>query len=602
MANYEYTFKNFAGDLWNVQILDSLDIGADPYILHPLDNGFNLQWQGETEATYKPILTSSLNFDVYRDDNSLQLLQSLASSVMGRFEVVINKLTGAYEDELTPYWFGYVLQDSMQVDDLPNNVGKISFSASDGFGELQDIKFDDFDIALPNARRTLVEWLALICTKLPLTYKTTGGTIQTASVWYCTEHASTSADDPMNNTINNESVFVKVEDFINEAKETVQIVTGLSFYEILVTILESFNLVLKHWEGTYLLIQDNTMIQATTRSWLYDKTGTFVSTQLIDLQQTMPSRLAGGSFSKLAPIKKVSTEYDYKNGIYTSNFLPTPTAESTVYNLGSFEEDVALTIGGFIPAVATVPAGDSSLDLEYTITITRGSYYLQKITSAYVPEGYMWTLTPSSVLVYATERLFTDNPTEFDAQVDTYFNFILFGIVGVNDDITFEYSLTNIISSEITVVVVGGGQITASIVNSGLNPDMEGTVVYDAGIADDIKYTLELNKSIIGDGPYSLSAGSIKVVDANTDIVKSEKWCIYSEIPSAGMALHSLRCREMLALRRVTTSFMHGTFSGTPNPFKGFEYNAEIYTITQINWEANKNEYSFTAIALVYGS
>jgi hypothetical protein len=117
VANYIYTFNNFDGDVYQVDFIDR-NSEAIPLVLHPLDDGFNLKWSGTTDETYKPIITSSCTFNVWRDTNSLTMLAEISSMVMGTFEVLITRLTayaGSGSEIEGSIWWGYVLQDSLHL-------------------------------------------------------------------------------------------------------------------------------------------------------------------------------------------------------------------------------------------------------------------------------------------------------------------------------------------------------------------------------------------------------------------------------------------------------------------------------------------------------
>jgi len=170
-------------------------------------------------------------------------------------------------DSYTDYWYGFVLQDSMQKPDAPDNTDVIVIQASDGFGELQDQEWTGFDIVTPDASKTITEWMALIATKLPFTHKPTEGAssvaFQFASVWYAKGQVNNVIPtpqnaDPLANTYIKEVAFVKVDDY--------GVTKGFTYYEILTYILECFNLQASMWNGSILIIQQNTYTQTSTRA------------------------------------------------------------------------------------------------------------------------------------------------------------------------------------------------------------------------------------------------------------------------------------------------------------------------------------------------
>lgn len=592
MASYGYTFKNFAGDLWRVAVLDTTEEGAPELLpLKPTEDGFNLGWEGGTDAeTYSEILTSTLNFSVYRNTNSLNMLDDLAYGDVNRYEIVLYKVTGEYSETETLYWGGRPLLDSLIKLDMPDNVGVINIQAVDGFGQLQDIEYTGYDPDNLDTTHTLVEWLATIFEKMPITYFT-APVLRTASVWYERRHTPGNTYDPIEKTALKEADFVTMDKYGQ--------IKGMPLYDILIYILTTFNLTIRFWKD-FLIIQDNTYEQDTTRSWLYSGTGVYSTTEIINLFQTMPKR-EGGDFSYIAPIKRVIATYEYGEGIYKKNLFPPVVERDTEYNLGLATTDATLSIGG---TIQTDFAGDGDLyriRCAYKLIITDGTNYLNGTLA-----DNEWTTNPAHyVVVYS--RGFKSN-----SEAAIYTSFWIDTIPpqdGVN--ITFQWQFDNLVNeSDYTVWTPGVGttqtmthvavensfKVTVTI--TGAEP-MEGEYIYQATVVETEKYDLELRKTIIGDGPKATCKGALRVHDDPVAI--ADGWNIYSEIGSVTpMDVNSLRCREMLALRRIVTSRMNGKFYGTPDIQKGFVYNTEHYIFTSVNWNAQKNEANFSALALIY--
>ena len=177
------------------------------------------------------------------------------------------------------------------------------------------------------------------------------------------------------------------------------------------------------------------------------------------------------------------------------------------------------------------------------------------------------------------------------------FEFAYFHLVDERTGATF----TPVVGHTPTMTHTGvNGTFSAYVVVDSVT--QEGSQLFQASVNEQIKYDLQLSNSIIGDGALPTSAGAIRIVDTSAEIKLSNLWSIYSEIGITSMALHSLRCREMLALRRVTTVFYNGSFIGTPNPFKGFAWDGKYWIWTSINWNAQENTYQGTALQLNYAT
>jgi len=588
MPNYGYTFKNFAGDLWRVAVMDTTEENGDLLALKPTEDGFTLNYEGGTEEPYREIITSTLAFSIYRDANSLALLDLLAYGDMNRCEVLLYKITGEYDETATLFWAGRPLLDALVKPDAPDNVGVINIQAVDGFGQLQDYEYTTYDVNALDTLLTLNEWFEIIFAKMPVTF-VTGALWSNASVWYETRMPYDSSTDPMQITKIKQKAFVTVDEF--------GVYKGSSLYDILIYILTTHNLTVRFW-GDYLFIQDNTFVQTTTRKWTYDSNADFVSTAIISLQDTMLQRLEGGSFTYVAPMKKVVAEYDYFEGIYENNLFPSVVEFDTAYEL------TLATAGETISLMGTLQTDyepilelSGRIRVEYVIKITNGTHYLNGVLG----ENY-WTTNAASVITLYSRGFNSDEITQL---------FTTFWIDTIppedGEPITFEVEFLRLVE-EISYQLWTPGTITmshtcvadsfTSFVSVSTDPPMEGTYKYQATVVETEKYDLELRKTILGDGPRPKCKGALRVNDSPALV--AEKWVIYSEIGAEGMAINSLRCRETLALRRVVTQKINGTFYGTPNIQKGFVYNAQYYVFTQINWSANKNEFYFSAIALNY--
>ena len=159
-THYGYTFKSESGTLWAVAIKDTTYAGATLTALKPDSVGFNLNWEGATSETYQPIVGSTFEAGVYRDANSLALLEAIIAGIDCQFIVEITKTASIV-------WRGFLLQDSMVKPDSFTNVDTLKLKAVDGFGLLKDLDYDSFD---PDAltQTTWINFFAKLMPHLPL--------------------------------------------------------------------------------------------------------------------------------------------------------------------------------------------------------------------------------------------------------------------------------------------------------------------------------------------------------------------------------------------------------------------------------------------------
>ncbi len=386
--HYKYQFTSALGTDWLIQINDTtLELPGTPKLLRPTDEGFTLNVQGGQDKTYKPICSGSATFEVYVDTNSRALIASIVASGMGRYIAMIYK-------ETVLHWIGFIEYETLSIPDAYEYTGVCTLTAVDGFGYLSDYKYADFVFAAPT-EFTWVEWIAKIFEKMPLHFITTEPIFALASVWYEDSMPYTSTDDPLSNTIHKEVAFVDYSDYQDDDASVIE---AMTLYDILLQLLETFNLQVSMWNGQYLFIQQNTYAQGTTRAWYYLKDGSYNTSSIINLQETMKARLTGGRWNYYTPLKSVKAVYKYKQGVYKSSLVPPVMELGTTYNCGDFEVDrlFLLTAQVFNTVDAYVTDGEqATITCTYKITIQNGTYYLTPYIAGSIESDVYWVNSPS---------------------------------------------------------------------------------------------------------------------------------------------------------------------------------------------------------------
>jgi len=600
-THYSYTFKADSAETWKVDIYDTTYTGASVAKLYPDATGFNLNYEGPSDITYEPIIASTVTMVLHNDANSKALLDAIVSGVENQFIVVIKKLSG---EAYIRYWRGIILQDGLSKPDAATNVDYIQLVAADGFGLLSDIKYSSYDINSLTRHGVHIwigEALMQIISYVNLhTYDLTDATLlTTASVWYDdTMDSSTITDvnhgDPLANTLINESAFIEVDDY--------GVTSGMSWYDILSTVLRTFNLQISQCNGTFLVIQQNTYDQTQTRAWNYSFLGPyeFINTELIDLQATMHVRKTGASYNYVLPVKEVSTEYEYRQGLYRANLFPYNVDDTVAYSLGLSEEDAQLNISGTMEATVTSDAANNGEFIAiYKILLTCGSYYLKQSGNTLV-----WSLLPGYVYIHDYSSVFGTVVGTLTSV--TNFVFKTPGMPTEGDAISFTWSFY-----QYELMNNPGVAITIPGTNTYSYDDIEGSFVakYDAGLpmegaqrfhssaVNSAKASLELENTTLGDGPNKYTAGALFVTVSST-VSEANAWTIYSEIGETSYPVNSLRCREMLALRQHTVRQFSGTFIGEPDYHKGFVFESKKWVWLSVDWDCSGNQFSGNAMCV----
>ncbi len=383
-THYKYIFTSKDLTTWEVVILDTTYTGEDFDTLNPASNGFDLSWEGAGEQIYQPIIASTLNCSVYRTTESKALLDAIIEGPEQRFLICVNKLVDPGYGTYELFWKGFILQDSLTKPDTADYTGLINLSATDGFGYLKNIDFTDFDVdniaresALAYVNeiiRAMLRYDEYDTNYAVADYITATSVYTNASVWYEDSMDSSvltdpNLADPLANTQINQSAFIQVDEY--------GVAKGDTLYDMLTKILNVFNLQISQCNGTFLIIQQNTYVQEQTRFWDYDYANNEGTTRLGDLKATMPTRLKGGDFNYILPAKEVTTEYEYRQGIYRNNLLPRNVDDTTEYALGFSEQGAEMFLQGTIETIYNGSGGDpEQIVAEYKLLIQNGTKYL----------------------------------------------------------------------------------------------------------------------------------------------------------------------------------------------------------------------------------
>ena len=575
--------------LWRVEIKDTTYAGTDAVDFTGLTGGdgftFNIS---ETDSLIK---ASDFECSIDLGVESLALFDAIIAGPDCRFIVLIYK-AGAI------FWRGFISQDSMSKPDAGNGTEFLTLTASDGFGLLKDILYTGYDIN-NLVRYNYPDWMQIIAAYLPLNYDAINTNVFSfASIWYEDSMDSSVVSEPeysnpLASTYINESAFLLTDEY--------GVVEAANLYDILNALLSIQNLQLSQCNGVYLFIQENTFIQAQTRAWSYDKSGTFQSSALLSLQSAIPVRFSGGSYTYILPIKQVTTEYEYRQGIYRNNLFPYNVDRTTEYNLGLSVQNAEITFNGRIETIYNGTGGDPEfIQAVYKLLIQNGTKYLNQNASGELE----WTTSSANFVPVLTRSFKSDYAGDQVMLTDFAISTLL---PEEGEPITFEwqyYRLENygegtLFDDSAVTYTLAHDDIEGTFIariNSGV--PMEGKQLFKATVANSARADIELDAVGLGDGVNKYSAGALYVRDTADKIVESNAWTIYSEIGGTAYPVNSLRCRESLAQNRATVEVYNGTLKGSPDFHKALTFDGKQYVLKSISWDCFAGEYSFTAFVI----
>ena len=114
MANVKYfsEFRSLHGNFYLIEIWDEDYTGNDPIEFNVTSNGFDLNYSGQTDNVYSPIIGSSASLGMYvKNDDHESLVESLKQYQEHRYYIKIWK--GQFDGENADQW--YITNPSSEI-------------------------------------------------------------------------------------------------------------------------------------------------------------------------------------------------------------------------------------------------------------------------------------------------------------------------------------------------------------------------------------------------------------------------------------------------------------------------------------------------------
>ena len=129
-------FLSSRGTYYKVEIWDEDYTGSSPDEFRVDGNGFELNYTGQTDNIYSPVIGSSISMGMYiRDAATAAFETSLKNYQENRYYIKIYR--GPNDASTTFFWGGYILQDVVAVEDVSQPY-ILQISANDGIARLKD--------------------------------------------------------------------------------------------------------------------------------------------------------------------------------------------------------------------------------------------------------------------------------------------------------------------------------------------------------------------------------------------------------------------------------------------------------------------------------
>jgi hypothetical protein len=277
----------------------------------------SITWQSDVEnglERYAPIIASNFKFTILINDNvKEQFLTDFLVSPEGRFTI---RLTG-YDTGDAPnfYWYGYILADLVEYDDVSLSVGYFyDINAVDGIGWLKGIDYKPDGYNVYQGDDTIINHVNNCLQKItyvPSIYGTNTGVLATAFNWHEDSWTYSSSIDPLIRMRVNHKVFYTIDTKDN--------ITYMKCYDVLKRMMVPLGMRFFFSDRKFFMVQPNSYLNSAVIINIYYLTSTLLQqssfqTSIINDNSDVNTkliRLASGRWGYYGHIKDLDIEYEH---------------------------------------------------------------------------------------------------------------------------------------------------------------------------------------------------------------------------------------------------------------------------------------------------
>ena len=277
----------------------------------------SITWQSDVEnglERYAPIIASNFKFTILINDNvKEQFLTDFLVSPEGRFTI---RLTG-YDTGDAPnfYWYGYILADLVEYDDVSLSVGYFyDINAVDGIGWLKGIDYKPDGYNVYQGDDTIINHVNNCLQKItyvPSIYGTNTGVLATAFNWHEDSWTYSSSIDPLIRMRVNHKVFYTIDTKDN--------ITYMKCYDVLKRMMIPLGMRFFFSDRKFFMVQPNSYLNSAVIINIYYLTSTLLQqssfqTSIVNDNSDVNTkliRLASGRWGYYGHIKDLDIEYEH---------------------------------------------------------------------------------------------------------------------------------------------------------------------------------------------------------------------------------------------------------------------------------------------------
>ena len=434
-------FRSSYGHFYLIEIWDDEYTGTSPDQFSVTGDGFQLNYSGQTDNIYSPIIGSSVSFGMYVQDlATTAFFNTLKQYQQDRYFVKIWKGEFSGEDANTWYntskvsddglvmsfspdeeqmvyldfhWGGYIVQDIIEVEDVSQPY-VLNIQATDGISKLKDTKCGtSFFRQSTNQFINALDQVGVLGI-----YGSEHPVLAVVSNWWAQEMTYNANNNPLDETWVDFHAF----DTIDEQG----VYTNKNWFEILSQICTIFGLRFYYSNGQYRLEQ---LFQRDASSMIqhqYKKDKTKIDNASVSYNKTIDqtsnkARLAGNIFNFLPAVNDVAITLNQEpkamKGVTWKNGVDPNLAIGLVSS--ALQNQLTLVFNHQIKLFLNVNVNQNNIFAKLKLNIelfdfdNNVTYYLKRTFSGMTPSTPVWTTTQSG----SGYEVFVGTFQEFSGQV-----------------------------------------------------------------------------------------------------------------------------------------------------------------------------------------
>ena len=411
-------FRSDHGNFYLIEIWDEDYTGNDPDRFNITSNGFELNYSGQTDNIYSPVIGSSVSFGMYIKDAATRAFETDFKNYQeNRYYVKIWKgnfngqdadkwyNTSKVSDDglvmnfspdeeelvyLDFFWGGYILQDVVKIEDAAEPY-VLQIEANDGIAKLKNVDALRFRSSI-----TSIFSNAIFSTYSHSIFPTEWPALKVISNWWSEQQTYSASDNPLDSTAVDVDVFHEFDADGNIRKA--------SYYDVLTNVCKAFGMRFYFSNGSYRAEQVFQRDISAFTEFSYKTNGNLIGYESVTRDKTLDqtsnkARLAGNIFNFLPAVNKTQITTD-EGDVNYAGIISNQTTQPTI-DLGfttdepqnwleiNFKSEVELEINTNVNNIRIYYIINVDVVLDDGTT----TYYLKRNHIGLTPNNASWTTT-----------------------------------------------------------------------------------------------------------------------------------------------------------------------------------------------------------------